>query len=139
VSTNGSDREPGPRSLANPDPTPGNPYRSTCQEPDHEQTTGDPRRDQAANRAGRAVRRADIAQAARQEHIAENSISRWKADFLKAGNAALLPGGATRPSSQEEHLQAQVQDLTQALGEAMLEAWRWKRSAQSHLNAPSTV
>ncbi|MFJ3408211.1 transposase [Promicromonospora sp. NPDC090134] len=80
-----------------------------------------------------------IAQAAREEHVAEQSISRWKADFLKAGNAALLPGGATRSSSQEEHLRAQVQDLTQALGEAMLEAWRWKRNAQSRLNAPASM
>ena len=72
-----------------------------------------------------------IAAAARQEHIAENTIFRWKADFLKAGNAALLPGGATRTSALEEHLQARVQDLTQALGEAVLDTWRWKKNAES--------
>ena len=72
-----------------------------------------------------------IAAAACQEHIAENTILRWKVDFLKAGNAALLPGSVTRASVREEHLLAQVQDLTQALGEAMLEAWRWKMNAES--------
>ena len=72
-----------------------------------------------------------IAQAARQEHLAESSIYRWKADFLKAEDSALLPGGATHASAHEEHLQARVQDLIQALGAAMPEAWRWKKNAKS--------
>ena len=56
-----------------------------------------------------------IAQAARKEQVSEQSIGRWKAEFLEAGNTALA-AGRSGPSTREEQLAAQVEDLTQALG-----------------------
>lgn len=55
-----------------------------------------------------------IAEAARQEQVSEQSIGRWKAEFLEAGKTALI-AGKTGPSSREEQPEAEVADLTQAL------------------------
>lgn len=61
-----------------------------------------------------------IAEAARKEKVSEQSIGRWKAEFLEAGKTALA-AGKSGPSSREEQLEAEVADLTQALGEAAVE------------------
>lgn len=71
-----------------------------------------------------------IAEAARRNKVSEQSVSRWKAQFLEAGRAGVAEGGTSRPSSREEQLQAQVDELTTALGEAHVELRVWKRSAQ---------
>lgn len=55
-----------------------------------------------------------IAEAARKEKVSEQSIGRRKAEFLEAGKTALA-AGRSGPSTCEEQLEAQVQDLTQAL------------------------
>lgn len=60
-----------------------------------------------------------IAEAARREKVSEQSIGRWKADFLEAGKSALVTG-RSGPSTREEQLEAQVEELTQALGEAAI-------------------
>ena len=70
-----------------------------------------------------------VAEAARREKVSEQSIGRWKADFLQAGKTALA-AGKSGPSSREEQLEAEVQDLTQALGEAAVEIRVWKKSAE---------
>ena len=57
-----------------------------------------------------------IAEAARREKVSEQSIGRWKADFLEAGKTALA-AGRSGPSTREQQLEAEVADLTQALGE----------------------
>ncbi len=62
---------------------------------------------------------------------------RWKADFLEAGRTALT-AGRTGPSSREEQLEAQVEDLTQALGEAAVELRVWKKSAEGRLGPSRT-
>jgi len=46
--------------------------------------------------------------------VSEQSLGRWKADFLEAGKVALI-AGKTGPSSREEQLEAEVADLTRAL------------------------
>ena len=46
-----------------------------------------------------------IAQAARSEKVSEQSIGRWKADFLEAGKTGLA-AGKTGPSSREQQLEA---------------------------------
>lgn len=61
-----------------------------------------------------------IAEAARREKVSEQSIGRWKADFLEAGKSALVTG-RSGPSTREEQLEAQVEELTQALGEAAID------------------
>ncbi|OZB78892.1 MAG: transposase [Microbacterium sp. 14-71-5] len=78
-----------------------------------------------------------IAEAARKEKVSEQSIGRWKADFLEAGRAALV-AGRSGPSSREEQLAAEVADLTQALGEAAVEIRVWKKSAEGRLGPSRT-
>ena len=78
-----------------------------------------------------------IAEAARREKVSEQSIGRWKADFLEAGKTALA-AGRSGPSTREEQLEAQVEDLTQALGEAVVEIRVWKKSAEGRLGPSRT-
>ncbi len=78
-----------------------------------------------------------IAQAARKEQVSEQSIGRWKAEFLEAGKTALA-AGRSGPSSREDQLAAQVEDLTQALGEAAVELRVWKKSAEGRLGPSRT-
>ncbi len=78
-----------------------------------------------------------IAEAARREKVSEQSIGRWKADFLEAGKAGLA-AGKTGPSTREQQLEAEVADLTQALGEAAVEIRVWKKSAESRLGPSRT-
>ena len=61
-----------------------------------------------------------IAETARKEKVSEQSIGRWKAEFIEAGKTALV-AGRSGPSSREEQLEAEVVELTQALGEAHVE------------------
>ena len=78
-----------------------------------------------------------IAEAARREKVSEQSIGRWKADFLEAGKTALA-AGRSGPSTREEQLEAHVEDLTQALGEAAVEIRVWKKSAEGRLGPSRT-
>jgi transposase len=78
-----------------------------------------------------------ITQAARREGVSEQSIGRWKADFLEAGKTALAAGRSGR-STREEQLEAEVADLTQALGEAAVEIRVWKKSAEGRLGPSRT-
>ncbi len=78
-----------------------------------------------------------VAEAARREKVSEQSIGRWKADFLEAGRTALV-AGRSGPCSGEERLEAEVADLTQALGEAAVEIRVWKDSAEGRLGPSRT-
>ena len=78
-----------------------------------------------------------IAEAARKEKVSEQSIGRWEAEVLEAGKTALV-AGRSGPSSREEQLEAEVAELTQALGEAHLEARVWKKSAEGRLGPSRT-
>ena len=78
-----------------------------------------------------------IAEAARKEKVSEQSIGRWKAEFLEAGRTALA-SGRTGPSTREEQLEAKIAELTTALGEAHLEARVWKKSAEGRLGPSRT-
>jgi transposase len=71
-----------------------------------------------------------IAEAARQNRVSEQSVSRWKAQFLEGGRAGVAAGGKPGPSGREEQLQAQIDELTTALGQAHVELRVWKRSAE---------
>ncbi|HZO68716.1 MAG TPA: transposase [Kribbellaceae bacterium] len=77
-----------------------------------------------------------IAEAARRNKVSETSIGKWKQQFLEAGKLGLAAGGASRPSSRERALEAEVAELTTALGEAYVELRVWKKSAEGRL-APS--
>ncbi|MCB1299243.1 MULTISPECIES: transposase [Nocardioidaceae] len=78
-----------------------------------------------------------IAEAARREKVSEQSIGRWKAEFLEAGKTALATG-RNGPTSREEQLEAEVVELTQALGEAAVEIRVWKKSAEGRLGPSRT-
>lgn len=78
-----------------------------------------------------------IADAARREKVSEQSIGRWKAEFLEAGKTALAVG-RNGPSSREEQLEAEVVELTQALGEAAVEIRVPKLSAEGRLGPSRT-
>ena len=73
-----------------------------------------------------------IAETARKERVSEQSIGRWKAEFIEAGKTALV-AGRSGPTSREEQLEAEVVELTQALGEAHVELRVWKKSAEGRL------
>ena len=79
-----------------------------------------------------------VAEAARKEKIFEQSIGRWKAEFLEAGKTALA-AGKSGPSAREAHLEAQVEDLTVALGEAAVELRVWNKSAEGRLGPSKTL
>lgn len=51
---------------------------------------------------------------------------------MEAGKTALV-AGRSGPSSREEQLEAEVVELTQALGEAHVELRVWKKSAEGRL------
>jgi transposase len=78
-----------------------------------------------------------IAEAARKEKVSEQSIGRWKAEFIEAGRTALV-AGRSGPSNREEQLEAEVVELTQALGEAHVELRVWKKSAEGRLGPSRT-
>jgi transposase len=78
-----------------------------------------------------------IAEAARKEKVSEQSIGRWKAEFIEAGRVALV-AGRSGPSSREDQLEAEVVELTQALGEAHVELRVWKKSAEGRLGPSRT-
>jgi transposase len=73
-----------------------------------------------------------MAEAARREKVCETSIGKWKAEFLEAGKTALT-AGRSGPTSRESQLEAEVDDLTRALGEAAVELRVWKKSAEGRL------
>jgi transposase len=77
-----------------------------------------------------------IAEAARRNKVSETSVAKWKQQFLESGRAGLLAGGGSRPSGREEALEAEVEELKAALGEAHVELRVWKKSAEYRL-APS--
>ncbi len=77
------------------------------------------------------------AAAARQAKVSEQSVSNWKRQFIESGRAGLAAGSG-RPSTREQQLQAEVEDLTTALGEAAVELRVWKKSAEHRLG-PSTT
>ena len=78
-----------------------------------------------------------VAELCRREGIAESQYYSWSKEFLEAGKTALA-AGKSGPSTREEQLEAEVADLTQALGEAAVEIRVWKKSAEGRLGPSRT-
>lgn len=78
-----------------------------------------------------------IAEAARRAKVSEQSVGNWKRQFLEGGRTG-IEAGRSKPSSRQQQLEAEVADLTQALGEAHLEARVWKKSAEGRLGPSRT-
>jgi transposase len=71
-----------------------------------------------------------IKEAARHERVSETSIAAWRDQFLDGGRAALAAGARHGPSAREAELQAQVEELTSALGKAHVELRVWRKGGQ---------
>lgn len=67
------------------------------------------------------------AEAARRHGISETSIGKWKEQFLVAGKAGLEAKERRGPTGRERQLEAQLDDVTRALGEAHVELRVLKR------------
>ena len=74
------------------------------------------------------------AEAARRHGVSETSIGKWKEQFLLGGRDGLAQGsGATKPTGREAQLEAEVDDLTRALGEAHVELRAVKRGGPASM------
>ena len=73
-----------------------------------------------------------IKEAARRERVSETSIAAWRDQFLDGGRTALAGGARHGPSSREAELQAQVDELVSALGEAHVELRVWRKGGAAY-------
>lgn len=66
---------------------------------------------------------------ARRMQMSQTTIAKWQKQFLEGGAEGLARGDRpVRPESKrEEELEAQVQELTSALGEAYVELRVWRK------------
>ena len=78
-----------------------------------------------------------VAEAARRAKVSEQAVGTWKRQFLDAGKAGLA-AGKRGPSTREAQLEAEVAELTTALGEAAIEVRVWKKSAEGRLGPSKT-
>lgn len=67
-----------------------------------------------------------VAEAARREGVSATSLSKWRDQFLEGGRTALATP-ARGPSSREAQLEAEIEQLNAALGEAHMELRVWKK------------
>jgi transposase len=74
-----------------------------------------------------------IAEAARRSKVSEQSISNWKRQFLEGGKQGLADGSRPGSNPQLQRLEAEIEDLKAALGEAHVELRVWKKSAEGRL------
>lgn len=87
-----------------------------------------------------------VAEAARREGVSETTIAKWRDRFLEGGQTAMDAGGRVGSSSREQRLQADIEELTSALGEAHMELRLWRkggalypasRSSKRHGSTPT--
>lgn len=78
-----------------------------------------------------------VAAAAGQAKVSEQSVGNWKRQFIETGMTGLA-AGTGKLSTREQQLEAEVADLTQALGEAHVELRVWKKSAEHRLGPSRT-
>ena len=81
-----------------------------------------------------------IVDAARRNKVSENSVGRWKQQFVEGGRAGLAEGSRAggQENARERQLAAEVEDLKTALGEAHVELRVWKKSAEYRLGPSRT-
>jgi transposase len=95
------------------------------------------RRRGAGSRESILAGEVSVAEAARRAKVSEQSVGNWKRQFLEAGRTSLV-AGRSGSSSREAQLEAEAEDLTQALGEAAVEIRVWKKSAEGRLGPSRT-
>ena len=70
-------------------------------------------------------------EAARRHGVSEQSVHNWKAVFVESGRAGLEAQGKPRRSSREAELEAEIDELTRALGEAHVQLRAFKRGGRA--------
>jgi transposase len=75
---------------------------------------------------------ASVAEVARRSRVSETSVAKWRDAFLDGGRAALAAGARHGPSAAEAALEAEVEDLKAALGEAHAELRVWRKGGAAH-------
>lgn len=68
-----------------------------------------------------------IGEAARREGVSETSIANWRDRFLDGGRRAVAAGGSPKPTSREQQLVLECEQLATALGEAHMELRLWRK------------
>ena len=68
-----------------------------------------------------------IAEVARREGVSQTSIANWRDAFLDGGQQAVAAGGPSKPTSREQQLAAENEQLAAALGEAHMELRLWRK------------
>jgi transposase len=65
----------------------------------------------------------------RRLELSQTTISKWQRQFLEGGREALARGDnpPANTSKREDELEAQVEELTSALGEAYVELRLWRK------------
>ena len=80
-----------------------------------------------------------VSQAARRYQVSEQSVSRWKSQFIAGGRLGLEYGNRpVRGSPREQELLAENAQLRTALGEALIEVRVWRMSAENRLGPMPT-
>jgi transposase len=74
-----------------------------------------------------------VSEAARRAKVSEQTISNWKRQFLEGAKQGLADGSRPGSNPQVQRLEAEVEDLKAALGEAHVELRVWKKSAEGRL------
>ena len=74
-----------------------------------------------------------IVEAARRAKVLEQSAGNWKRQFLEGGKQGLADGGRPGSNPQDQRLEAEIEELKAALGEARVELRVWKKSAEYRL------
>lgn len=74
-----------------------------------------------------------LVEAARRAQVSEQSVGKWKRQFLETGKTG-LSGPWAGPSNREQQLEAEVVELTQALGEAAVELRGWKKAVEGRIS-----
>lgn len=68
-----------------------------------------------------------VAEIARRHQVSDVTLAKWRDAFLAGGAAALTTGTRGRPSSRESDLEAELEDVKAALGEAHAELRVWRK------------
>lgn len=79
-----------------------------------------------------------IAEAARREGVSQTSIANWRDAFLDGGQQAVAAGGPSKPTSREQHLAAENEQLAAALGEAHMELRLWRKGGALYPGSTSS-
>jgi len=78
-----------------------------------------------------SVLRGEMSQveAGRRLELSQTTVSKWLKQFIEGGREGLARGENARPpaSKREAELQAQIEELTSALGEAYVELRVWRK------------